>query len=145
MHKYVIWVAILMFSCAGSRKIRQGIEGEVTWYEGSRMPGIGQTSLPGKPVKRVIYIYELTNRSQAKTSGGPFYQDIKTDMVKKTTTDAKGQFKASLPAGMYSLFTEEEKGLFANYLDGNGNINPVTVKTGEVTRIRIRIDYMAAY
>jgi hypothetical protein len=50
-----------------------------------------------------------------------------------------------LPPGEYSLFIEEEKGLFANSFDGQSCIQCITVKKGEFNSITILVNYEAAY
>lgn len=89
-------------------------------------------------------IYELTSTMDA-TQVGPFFRDIKTRLVATTQSRQDGTFKIKLPVGVYSVFTKERNGLYANLFDGKGNINPVTVKTGQYAWKTITIDYEAAY
>ncbi|WP_152425094.1 carboxypeptidase-like regulatory domain-containing protein [Nafulsella turpanensis] len=128
----------------------QGLAGQVRWLEGNFMPTISenpeeeQNKKQGKPVQRVLHIYELTTMDEA-TSEGTFFHDIESKLVQTVETNKKGEFVVGLPPGRYSVFVKEEQGLFANSFDGEGNINPVTVKEGEITRIEIDINYAAAY
>ena len=129
--------------------VKQGIAGQVRWYEGNLMPTVSEDTTEvqntqGKPVHRTLLIYELTHQDQAKQMSH-FFQDIKTKQVAKVVTDLSGRFKFSLPAGRYSLLVEEERGLFANQFDGEGNIFPFAVYTDSITQIDVRIDYKAVY
>ncbi len=143
-----IWILIILFffiSCAGTRILHQGVRGQVIWMEGNRMPGPGKTASPGQPVIRILYFYKATENSQATSEDGIFYHDIKTRLVKKIKSDSSGHYSLNLPAGTYSVFVGEEKGLYANSLDNRGLINPVEVKKNQVTSLNIRIDYKAYY
>lgn len=144
MNRLIFIISLVLISCSVSR-ISQGIKGTVTWYEGDRMPGINRQAEPGKPVRRVIYIYSLTNRHAAVEHDGVFYDSIRTRLVKKIKSDKSGMFSVNLVPGQYSVFTKEEQGLYANRLDGSGNINPVSVRADSVTTIDIRVDYKATY
>ncbi|UII24967.1 carboxypeptidase-like regulatory domain-containing protein [Fulvivirga maritima] len=124
--------------------MEQGIQGTVTWSEGNLMPGPDKKSGTSRPVEREIYIYEATKRNQAEHEG-TFYKNISTELAAKVKSDAEGNFVISLPAGKYSIFTKEDKGLFANSMDGEGHIQPVEVKPGQVTEVTININYMAVY
>lgn len=143
----MIVLAALNRSCEPS--IEQGLAGEVRWLEGNLMPSISeepeaQPDKKGKPVKREIHIYELTTMDEAKAEG-TFFRDIKSPLVKTVSSNKDGYFQVELPEGRYSVFVQEEEGLFANIFDGEGNINPVTIQEGEVTEISIEINYKAAY
>ncbi|MDX5422322.1 MAG: carboxypeptidase-like regulatory domain-containing protein [Hymenobacteraceae bacterium] len=125
--------------------IEQGIVGKVLWEEGNRMPSPDLP--PGRPkgVQRTVFIYELTNGAQAKTIDGVFHTNIQTNLVTQVVTDANGNFAVSLKPGRYSLFTKEEKGLYANLFDGEHNIFPVEVQQGQVTEVEFLINYKASY
>ena len=139
----------LAFSCKTAKKDGQGIQGQVFWLEGNQMPQMvdeGEISQrPAKKgVKRTIKIHELTHINQARL-GDALFGDIETPLVKEIETDESGNFSVELPAGMYSLFTLEETGHFANILDLDSYINPFEVKAGEWTQADILINYQAAY
>lgn len=125
--------------------IEQGISGQVLWVSGNQMPSPDAPPSKGKGVQRTVYIYQLTNGSEASTSDGVFHTNIQTDLVTKVQTDANGNFAISLKPGIYSLFTKEEKGLYANLFDGQNNIFPVEVQKGQVTHIEFLINYAASY
>lgn len=127
----------------------QGLAGQVLWLEGNLMPTISEKpeEIPqkkGEPVQRELHIYELTTMDEA-TADGTFFHDIKTRLIETVETNKDGEFVVALPAGQYSVFVKEEQGLFANSFDGEGHINPVTIKEGEITTIQIDINYAAAY
>ena len=157
-------LALLLFCCNGSHQtttnqqqvaqsdtqaqqtpIEQGISGKVLWQAGNQMPSPDVPPSKGKGVQRTVYIYELTNGNQATTTDGVFHANIQTDLVTKVETDADGNFAVSLEPGVYSLFTKEEKGLYANLFDGENNIYPVEVQEGQVTNVELLINYEASY
>lgn len=124
----------------------QGIAGKVLWESGNQMPSPDAPQRSGRRgVQRIVYVYELTNASQATAQDGVFYTDIKTKLVAQVETDAEGNFTLPLQPGNYSLFTKEDKGLYANLFDGENNIFPVEVKEGQVTTVEFLINYNATY
>lgn len=125
--------------------IEQGIAGKVIWKSGNQMPSPDAPPSKGRGVERTVYVYELTNGSQAKTIDGVFHTNIQTNLVTQVDTDADGNFAVSLKPGRYSLFTKEEKGLYANLFDGQNNIFPVEVQEGQVTDVEFLINYNASY
>ena len=125
--------------------VRQGIVGSVLWQSGNQMPSPDAPPSKGKGVQRTVYIYELTNGNQATTTDGVFHANIQTNLVTKVETDADGDFAVSLEPGIYSLFTKEEKGLYANLFDGENNIYPVEVKEGRLTHVEFLVNYAASY
>ena len=125
--------------------IKQGIAGKVLWQSGNQMPSPDAPPSKGRGVQRTVYIYELTNGNQATTTDGVFHTNLQTALVTQVVTDANGNFAASLKPGVYSLFTEEEKGLYANLFDGENNIYPVAVEEGQVTTVEFLINYAASY
>lgn len=150
-----IFIATLLFGCSNKMKaqssnvdIAQGIQGKVVWLEGNMMPSISDTgNVPqqkGEPVKREVHIYALTNSSEANAKQG-FYNSLPTEFIKKIETDENGNFAVELEPGKYSVFVKEAKGLWANIFDGEGNIMPVEVSEGEVTPLKIEVNYKAAY
>lgn len=141
----LIILVSMVVSCQTNRNPAQGITGKILWFEGDLMPGIDKKPVEGIPVKREIYIYKPTLPSQAEALDQVFYTDIQTELVRKTTSDIQGDFRAGLKPGKYSVFVWEPRGLFANRFSGEGYINLVEVREHEMTGIEIRIDYMAAY
>ncbi|PRY10936.1 hypothetical protein CLV24_11263 [Pontibacter ummariensis] len=125
--------------------ITQGISGKVLWQAGNQMPSPDAPPSKGRGVQRTLYVYELTNGAQARTIDGVFHTNIQTNLVTQVVTDANGNFAVSLKPGKYSLFSKEEKGLYANLFDGENNIFPVEVKEGQVTDVEFLINYQASY
>lgn len=128
-----------------SQGISQGISGQVLWYEGDLMPGFGKEPAVGKPIQREIFIYRSTKMVQAEVLDGGFYSNIKTELVKKISSDEEGKFIVALEPGTYSVFVKEPQGLFARRFDQSGVINPVTITANELVSILIKVDYKAAY
>lgn len=128
----------------------QGITGQVTWQEGNLMPTISDSDTEnkndpkGKPVKRTIRIYPLIKISDMSVEDG-LIKNLAAKPITEIETDESGKYSLQLSPGRYSIFTVEEGGLFANIFDGEGNVQPVTVKEGEWTLLDIVINYKAVY
>lgn len=146
--------SLLLFSGVSAAQsptnpIQQGILGTVVVREGNHMPSPDQKNKPQvksreKTPPRELHIYELTNLSQVKANGS-FYADLKTKPVAKALAGADGIFQVYLKPGRYSVFSQEPQGLYANQLDGNGNIFPVEVVADRLTLVEFIIDYNASY
>ncbi len=129
------------------KHLHQGISGQVLWLEGNVMPTIGDNPSPRSeavPVKRVVHIHELTNFEEV-VQDGALFSKVKSELIKTVETDDDGKFEVMLPVGNYSIFIEEEGGLFASMFDMNNNINPVEVLENEIVETVIKVDYKAAY
>jgi hypothetical protein len=129
--------------------ITQGIRGQVIWLEGNLMPSIREEGDPSpapqaKGVQRTVYIYALTHREEAVYQDG-FFSEVQEELVKQVETDVQGYFSIPLDTGQYSLFVKEEKGLYANLFDGEGNIQPVQVYPDSVSQVELKVDYKAIY
>ena len=100
----------------------------------------------GIPVVREIFIFELVNRKDAIGAGGSFYKAVNSRLVNKVKSANDGTFNASVEPGSYSVFVlEEDAGFFASRMDGDNNLNPVTVEPNKMTDIEILINYKAYY
>ena len=148
---YYLWLIIVFISMmqaypASTHSKKQGIEGHVYRISGNQMPS--PDIKPAKPagISTTLYIYELTNLNQTvKQDHSPFYSAILTRLVKQSESGKDGYFKVNLPAGRYSIFVKIDSLYFANLLDGNNNISPVTVLPNTMTKIDIKVDYDASY
>ena len=128
-----------------SDSISQGICGTVYFKRGNQMPSPDRPISKGKPVVREIFVYELTNSAQLNFQGR-FVQQIPGQLVAKVQSNAKGEYCVALPEGSYSLFIKEEgKGFFTNIYDGEGNVHPIRVEKGKVTKDIFTINYAATY
>ncbi|MFT5917075.1 MAG: hypothetical protein ACI81T_003589, partial [Bacteroidia bacterium] len=76
---------------------------------------------------------------------GTIFQGVEERMFRFVSSDKSGKFSVNLAAGKYSVFTKEKTGFFANSFDGEGNINLVEVKEGEMTELNIQINYAASF
>lgn len=148
---FVLAAALMANKCT-PEDLTQGISGKVLWIEGNHMPTIideknpNNTPQPPQPkgVQREVHVYERASMNQA-AANGVFFSNIQTKLVEKVQTDEEGNFAIALPPGSYSLFVQEEEGLFANQMDGQGHINPVEVAKDSVSQITIEVNYKAAY
>jgi len=145
-------VSLLFLASLGGPQtpaVKQGVLGKITVREGNFMPGPNRkkplaNAASDKTASREIYIYELTNLSQVKVSEG-FYSHIKTKQIAKVVTGPDGMFQVALKPGKYSLFSKEPAGFYANMLDGDSNIYPITVTENRLTLVDFVIDYNASY
>ncbi|WP_339704045.1 carboxypeptidase regulatory-like domain-containing protein [Algoriphagus aquimarinus] len=140
----------ILFQCAPYQPEGQGVVGQVTWLEGNQMPTIVEDGAKNKktrigdPVKRTVRVYPLVKISDVTLEGGLF-KSVAVKPITEVETDENGQYTVNLSPGRYSILTVEESGLFASIFDGDGNIQPVTVKEGEWTLLNIVVNYKAAY
>ena len=130
----------------GQASIKQGIFGRVLWQQGNFMPSPDRPQQKGSvPAVRIVYIYKLTKLSET-VGESPLFSKINTQLVAKVNTNKEGYFQCKLTPGKYSIFTLEEDGkFFANLFDGDGNVAPVEVKVGEITKYDINVNYKAAF
>lgn len=125
----------------------QGLAGTVEFWEGDFMPSNDPYNPGGviTLVVRTVLIYEPTsNDDVVADSPGGFFSQINTKLVKSVTSNAQGSFLTDLPAGTYSVFVWEDGRFYANLWSG-GLIQPVIVEPGEMSRMTIKIDYLATY
>jgi hypothetical protein len=123
---------------------KQGIRGQVFWLSGNQMPGPEKKLPPHQGIVREVVIYPEIKVKDTKQTDG-FFTDIQVTPVATILSKADGSFRVKLPPGNYSVFVKESKGLFANLYDGQGVINPVTVKPKKYTWITLTVDYEAVY
>jgi len=130
----------------GKPTIKQGVFGRVLWKEGNAMPSLGGPKISdGKPVPRVVQIYEVAKASDADGQS-PLFRSIKTKLIATVRTNAEGYFQYELALGSYSIFTVEEDGqLFSSLGNMNGEIGSFEVKANEVTHYNIVVNYKAFY
>lgn len=129
---------------SNSTNFEQGIMGTVVWVEGNRMPGPDRPRDDGKPISRKILIYPLLSLSQLERTGSLF---LKPSMkpVAEVQANVNGKFEVHLAPGSYSLFTEEEGGIFANSFDSDSHVSPVKVESKKFTSVQLIINYKASY
>lgn len=141
---------IMLFQCAPYQPEGQGVVGKVTWLEGNQMPMIAEEgkknkrSTIGDPVKRTVRVYPLIKISDVTLDNGLF-QSVAATPITEIETDENGRYSVNLSPGRYSILTVEEGGLFASIFDGEGNIQPVTVKENEWTLLDVVVNYKAAF
>ncbi|SFT90103.1 hypothetical protein SAMN04489724_2658 [Algoriphagus locisalis] len=144
---------LLLFQCAPYQPEGQGVVGLVTWQEGNQMPMMNEDDEEGKkdkrvtvgePVKRTLRVYPLIKISDVTLENGLF-QSVAAKPITEIEMDENGRYSINLSPGRYSILIVEEGGLFASIFDGDGNIQPVTVKENEWTLLDIVVNYKAAY
>ena len=123
---------------------KEGIQGQVFWLSGNQMPGPGKSIPPQNGVAREIVVYKAVTLNDAEQSD-QFFNNVKADLVTKAMSKPDGTFKIKLPPGKYSVFTQEQKGLFANIIDQDGCVSCVEVRPKKYTWMTITVDYEAAY
>ena len=123
---------------------KEGIQGQVFWLSGNQMPGPGKAISPQYGVTREIIVYKAASLKDAEQSG-PFFNNIKTELITKAMSKQDGSFKIKLPPGKYSVFTQEQNGLFANIIDNDGCVSCVEVRPKKYSWMTITVDYEAAY
>ena len=123
---------------------KQGIKGQVFWIGGNQMPGPKKSNSPQQGIVREIIIYNSVKLHDTKQADG-FFTEIPGSPVASVLSKTDGSFRINLPPGNYSVFVKESKGLFANLFDGEGNINPITVKEKKYSWLTLSVDYEAVY
>ncbi len=143
MKKLLTVLAFLsIYHCALSQK--EGIKGQVFWISGDQLPGPGSQASPDQGTIREIFIYKAATLNDVDQKD-EFFFEIKTELINKVMSAEDGSFKVKLPPGEYSLFTKEQKGLFANVIDHNGCVSCVNVSPKRYSWVTITIDYEATY
>lgn len=129
-----------------SQVAKQGICGTVVEKRGNHMPGPDRPTPTGRPVERDVLIYPVLTTDQVTATDDGFYSNIPGQPVKTVRSDKQGRFCVyGLPAGTYSVLVREPKGLYANLLDIDGRINPITVKKQRVANVAIQITHQAVF
>ncbi|WP_266369107.1 hypothetical protein [Tellurirhabdus rosea] len=123
----------------------QGLCGTVLFKSGNNMPTVDRPQPKGQPVAREVLIYELTGMNQVKANDEGFYTEVASKLIKTVKSGKDGRFCVSLPAGSYSVFVKEEKGLYANEFDGENHIFPVKIEKGRKSTAKVEISYAAVF
>lgn len=145
----ILSTGILFQNCKPYQPDGQGITGTVTWLEGNQMPmvtesGNSDSKSTAKPIQRTVRFYPLIQFADLKIENG-LYTAVAEKPITEVKTDENGKYSVQLSPGRYSVFVVEEGGLFANIFDGEGNVQPVTVKENEWTLLDISVNYKAAF
>lgn len=145
----IFFTGLLLTSCKPYKPDGQGITGTVTWLEGNHMPmmtedGKADAKEGPKPIQRTVRVYPLIKFSDLKMEEGLFTA-VAGEPITEVESNETGVYSIQLSPGRYSVFIVEEDGLFANIFDGDGNVNPVTVKENEWTLLDVVVNYKAVY
>jgi hypothetical protein len=130
------------------RSQTSGIEGKVYLLAGNLMPSPprrpGDTvrrPAKGPGVKGTVCVFELTNDNQVTRHGtSPWCEAVHTRLIRQVDTDDKGNFNILLPPGTYSVFTKKGNLFYATRRDEQNNIAPVTVLSGQMTRVDCSVE-----
>jgi hypothetical protein len=160
MSQYLFSTLLLVFSsffilgCASSGSImkghQQGLFAEITWLEGNQMPMItedGEAMIGrsgGRGIQRTILIFPAVQASAMASDNG-FFDLGDRKPIARVQSDANGRLFVELPVGIYSVFSQEEEGLWANIFDGTNTVNPVEIQEGRITKLQMEINYQAAF
>ena len=143
MAKFLLTILLVVLQLQAEAQ-KQGIKGQVFWVSGNQMPGPGKKITPQQGIVREVVVYPEIKLKDTKQTDG-FFTDLHGAPVATILSKTDGSFSIKLPPGNYSVFVKESKGLFANLFDGQGIVNPVTVKPKKYTWITLTVDYEAAY
>ncbi len=123
---------------ADSTVTHQGIAGRVEIWEGNFMPMVDSTKAKRQitpAVGRRVRAY-----MPVKVDGlAAARQDtIATPMVAEAVTDSSGRFFMVTPAGLFSVFVEDNGGWYANGWNGDGVQGAVKVDSAQISYITIK-------
>jgi hypothetical protein len=108
---------------------------------GNQMPAPGIKRGPAKVVRTKVYVFELTNISQAVQKGtSAYYSSLRTRLITVVDTDSAGYFAVCLPEGRYSLFTRSGDWYYASRRDVDNNLAPAEVSKGKMTQVECHIE-----
>jgi hypothetical protein len=125
--------------------IKQGIWGNVWFWEGSFMP-VGWGNIT--PVVRTIYFYQLTRYDSVVPPTGTWFNKINSVLIDSTLSGSNGFYQIILAPGEYSVFIKEDTAYYANWFTVRNSIwyiLPVPVKKDSITEFPIDITYKSVY
>ncbi|HBH23961.1 MAG TPA: hypothetical protein DDY13_11125 [Cytophagales bacterium] len=144
----IVALAFVMTQCPDKKDMKQGLAGKVLWYEGNMMPKIKTSENDelerGRPVQRQILVYKPITAQDCEGEG-VLYDAVNGELVASDSSNREGVFFIPLPEGKYSVLIKEGDQYFASVMDGKGHLNPVEIKKDEISRMKIEINYKAAY
>jgi hypothetical protein len=108
----------------------------------SRRPGdTVRRPAKGPGVKGTVCVFELTNDNQVTRHGtSSWCEAVHSRLIRQVDTDDKGNFNILLPPGTYSVFTKKGNLFYATRRDEQNNIAPVTVLSGQMTRVDCSVE-----
>jgi hypothetical protein len=131
-------------ACLNIAHIKQGVKGQIHFQSGNFMPGPDAKGGKTEPVQRRVFIFPVF-RVVGAMPGGFLDSSLAPAPVFKGPSCPDGTFGAALPPGSYSVMVMEKGRLYANGMDGMGNVNPVEIMPGKITEITLNINYQAVY
>ncbi len=146
LHLILFFSFLIFSSCKQPEQTTSGtVKGQITWASGNMMPSIGTAPQQPTGVERTIHFAVPVKDANIKRNAEGLIDKAGIEIVESAKSNADGQFEIALPAGKYSVLTEEDGGLFANSMNGQGELNPVTVTSGGVATMNIVVNYKAVY
>ncbi|WP_298391242.1 hypothetical protein [Hydrotalea sp.] len=128
--------------------ITNGIWGTVSSMEGNCMPMVppATNSCTNCPVQRTIHIYPYTLITNATLINNlsSFFESFNAPLIAEAVADEDGFYQLNLQAGTYSVAIVENGKLYANGLDGQGGLSPITLVNG-VQKLNLIMTYKAVF
>jgi hypothetical protein len=129
-----------------SAQMREGIRGKIEVWEGNFMPMMDPRTASGKitpGIGRRVRVHEPLKLSMGHSSARR--DSVPTALVAEAVSDSSGRFFIPVKPGTYSIFVEESGGWYYNGWNGEGVQGAVTVESGKVTDVVIKITAKAVY
>jgi len=120
----------------------QGVRGVVVKLTGNHMPRVGPARPGGgasRPLSVPVHVFKGALKPLARPN--PKHPAL----VKTVRSDKQGNYRASLPPGVYTVVAEIKGKLYLNVLRSDGNWATVTVHPGRWTTWAIRDTSEAAF
>lgn len=126
--------------------ITQGIYGQVRERYGNWQPVTdpNDKSHGYRPIVRDIYVYEYTtvkDFDQAYIDCLYPADKMPNPLVATTTSKENGFYQLQLEPGKYSVFILENGSMYANWGDGHGGIQPVTIEVGALLQVNLVLNH----
>ena len=129
--------AICFSNCSTSK---QGVEGRITQVSKGNLSKTQLANNEGGVNTNILITIALAYDEIPKKSKGFYETPDEKLIVKRTKSDANGNFRVSLSAGVYTVLLETKDGWFAKERDKNGVLNKITVEGKELITKNFEIE-----
>lgn len=140
IHFLITFLAFcLLIACRTQRIIRKedNFKGLVLEGKYNSMPMADRVNTKGVPLSTQLYVYKKTSIQALDSLTGSFCSHIQSEWVTTLKSDAKGQFSAFLPPGIYSVFVQYENAYYIPYFSGSQWTALFEIKENEPTQLEI--------